>query len=367
MTPRLTDVMHDRADQLGAPLVDLDAVVAAGKGRVRRRRAVTGAAVATGTAAVLVGAFALSGLGPGTPSPTIQQPFAAAFAESTPAYALGKDVHIDGRQFSVPTEVHAFVQTTHGVVYSDRAGAVWSADGDTDARKIGTTDPDEPRLAADASSAAWAQGGEEGSAFVVVDQSDGEVAAVPATGNLQRVGVYALDGTTVYGRDTRGVVKADLATGTTTVLMPWSGDVELVDVEDGLIAYRAPTTPESRDMVSRVTRTVGEGGEIEAWNMLDLSDDGARILGETDPDEFAVFDVASGTHETIRVPGYEFIVGYRWLDADTYLMIGMNPPYENAKVDLLECEVGGACAVVLDQVGSFDDDLVLSFGEPMDG
>lgn len=368
MAPRLTDLMHERADRLSPPLVDLDAVVATGERRVRRRRTLTGAGVATGTAAVLVGAFTLSGLGtqPATTQVT-EQSFAAAFAERSPAYAVRKDVHIDGRHFTVPTEVHAFVQTTQGIVYADRKGDVWSATGDEWPLKVGTVDAQEPRLVADGATAAWAQPTDSGAELTLLDQSTDSAVALPASAASDAVEVYALDGEVVYARDGRDVVRWDIGEQASTVLMPWNGDLELADVEQGLVAYRAASSPEAGDVVSRVTRTIGEGRELAAWNMLDLSDDGSRLLGETEPDVFALFDVATGTHENITVPGYDFVIGYRWLDADTYLMIGMKAPYENTSVDILECEVGAGCDVVAPTLGSFEDGLVLSFGESMDG
>ncbi|QCX27277.1 hypothetical protein [Nocardioides jishulii] len=370
MAPRLSDLMHDRADRLSPPVVDLDAVVSTGERLVRRRRALAGAGMATATAAVLLGAVALPQLGPGNGpgrTPGSQFSFAGAFADRSPAYAVGTSFHVAGRDFTVPTEVHAFVQTTEGVVYADRKGDVWSATGDERPFKVGSIDPEEPRLTADGPRAAWAQPTDNGAELALLDQTEGSVVALPASAGPDAVDVYALDDEVVYARDGRDVVQWDTTEQESTVLMPWTGDLELADVEQGLVAYRAQPSPESGDVVSRVTRTVGEGGEIAAWNMLDLSDDGTRLLGETDPDVFALFDVATGSHENVTVPGYEFVVGYRWLDADTYLMIGMNPPYANASVDILECEVGGDCTVAAPQIGSFDDGLVLSFGEPMDG
>ncbi|GGD19723.1 hypothetical protein [Nocardioides daphniae] len=367
MSPRLTDLMHDRADRLSAPVVDLDAVVTAGERRVRRRRALAGAGVAAATAAVLVGALALPQLGPASnPGRTSgsQFSFAGAFSDGSPAYANGTSVHVAGREFTVPTDVHAFVQTTRGIVYADRGGDVWSATGDEATTKVGTIDRDEPRLDSDGSLAAWAQPREEGNELALLDQADGSVVSVPVTGRASEVRVVALDGADVYARDRDRVVRWDSTGDRTTPVMPWSGDVEVADVEDGFIAYRAQ---EAGQDVSRVTRTAGEGTTLDAWMMLDLSDDGSHVLGEIEPDVFAVFDVAAGTHQPVTVPGYEFVIGYIWADADTYLMLGLNKPWDTTPADLLSCELGGGCTVVAEAVGRAGNDLVLGFGEPMDG
>lgn len=101
--------------------------------------------------------------------------------------------------------------------------------------------------------------------------------------------------------------------------------------------------------------------------MLDLSDDGAYLLGETEPDAFAVFDVAAGTHELIGSPDHDFLVGYRWLDRDTYLALGMSKPWDSTPVDLLRCDVVGGCTVAAPAIGSVGDGMVLPFGQSMDG
>ncbi len=151
----------------------------------------------------------------------------------------------------------------------------------------------------------------------------------------------------------------------------WQEGLEVVDVEQGRIAHVVPQEVQDEEGVrSRggfVSSTVGAGTTVEAETMVDLSDDAAHLLGETEPDVFAVFDVAAATHQLISSPDHEFLIGYRWLDRDTYLALGMNQPYDTTPVDLLRCDLGGGCTVAASAIGSVDDGMTLPIGEPMDG
>ncbi|MGN0063204.1 MAG: hypothetical protein ACI379_03090, partial [Nocardioides sp.] len=275
-----------------------------------------------------------------------------------------------GREFEVPTEVLAMVQTTRGVVYSDAAGDVWAATGDSAATKVGTTARRAPRLVADGPHAAWSSPVVDGrGAWNVLDHGTGELVSLDGDADSGEFtnDVQAIDGTTLYLRDARGLVAWDFAADTSTVLGPWRDNLEVVDVEDGQIAHLYAATRSARTLTFRVGPALGQGEEVVLWNGLDLSPDGRRVLGESEPDSFAVFDVASGLAQPIKPEGYSFFIGYRWLDADTYLGLGLNQPWESTPVDLLRCDVGGGCSAAAVGIGTVDAGFVLPIGEPMDG
>ena len=373
MNQPVRDLMTERADRLDAPDLDVAAIMRDGSQRLRRRRARLGGAAGALVACGVVAATAVPGLLPSSPEATrAELSFASAFAERHPSYAVGSTVHLDGREFTVPTPVHAMVQTTAGIVYSDRDGDVWSAPGDSPAEKVGTTDPEWPRLAVDGATAAWAEESSSGATFVVLDQASGATTRIAAEGGaVDDPQALAVDGDDLYVRDGRGLVRVDLTTRAAEVVSDWHGDLEVVDVEQGQIAHVALQEVRNHEVVRSeagfVSATIGEGTKVEAWTMVDLSDDGAHLLGETEPDTFAVFDVATGTHELISSPDHEFLIGYRWLDADTYLALGMNPPYDSRSVDLLQCDLDGGCTVAAEAIGSFDGGVVLPLGQSMDG
>lgn len=369
MNHTVRDLLHERADRLDAPFLDVSSIIDDGSRLRRRRRTRHAAGIGALAACAVLGAAALPGLLPPTGTVAGEFSFASAFAQLDPAYAVGSNIHLAGEEFSVPTPVLAMVQTTDGIVYSDRQGQVWSAPGDEPALQVGTTDPKDPRLVSEGSRAAWAEPAAGGVEFVVLDQQSGSTTRPLATESLKGdPDVLALDGDDLYLRDGRGLVRAGLSGADTEVLSPWIGDLEVRDVENGLIAHQVPPGPRARSRDGFVGATVGGGAQVDSvWTMLDLSDDGALLLGETEPDTFAVFDVAAGTAELITSPDHGFLVGYRWLDHDTYLAVGMNRPWSTTPVDLLRCDVGSSCDVAAEAIGTIKDGLTLPFGESMDG
>lgn len=369
MNQPVRNLLHERADRLDAPLLDVSSIIDDGSRRRRRRRTRTAAGVGALAACAVLGAAALPGLLPPTETIAREFSFASAFAHHDPAYAVGSTIHLAGEEFTVPTPVLAMVQTTGGIVYSDRQGQVWSAPGDDAAVRVGTTDPKRPRLVSEGSRAAWAEPAGAGVEFVVLDQESGSTSRPLATDSLASdPQVLALDGEDLYLRDARGLVRVGVFDTDAEVLSPWVGDLEVTDVENGLIAHQVPSGPRARSSDGFVGPTVGGGAQVDSvWTMLDLSDDGALLLGETEPDTFAVFDVTAGTVEQITSPEHEFLVGYRWLDSDTYLALGMNRPWNTTPADLLRCDVGGGCEVAAEAIGTIKSGLALPFGEPMDG
>lgn len=369
MNQPVRDLLHERADRLEAPLVDVSSIIDDGSRLRRRRRARTVGGVGVLAACAVLGAAALPGLLPPTETAATEFSFASAFAQLDPAYAVGSTVHLAGEEFSVPTPVLAMVQTTEGIVYSDRQGQVWSAPGDEPAVQVGSTDRKHPRLVAEGSRAAWAEPAAGGVEFVVLDQQSGSTARPLTTDSrVDDPEVLALDGDDLYLRDDRGLVRVGLADDSAEVLSPWLGDLEVTDVEEGLIAHTVPPGPRAGSLNGFVGPSVGGGTRLDsAWTMLDLSDDGRFLLGETEPDTFAVFDVAAGTAEPITSPNHGFLVGYRWLDQDTYLALGMNRPWNTTPVDLLRCDIGTGCEITAEAIGTVKDGLTLPFGESMDG
>ncbi len=366
MNGLLNDLMHDRADALPAPDLDVDAMVRDGQRRVTRRRT---ALVGGGAAAAVLAALALPQLLPTAAPPKATDTFASALASHQPAYALGTSLHVDGLTVEVPTAPKAMVQTDRGVVYADDAGVVWSTTSDG-TLEVGTTDRRSPHLVTDGPRAGWVDTAGDLPVFAVLDQTTGGVTSSPlrnvaSTGTQRNQAgsavVYALDGDVLYVRDPRGVVAWNHRTDDQRVL----GDADrfdIDDVQDGRIAYQ-PREMGGTAQPYRVGPDLTTGRQLEAWTGFALSPSATYLLGEDDPDRAKVFDVATGEVIDAVPDGYAFFAGYAWLDDDTYVGIGLNKPWETTPVDMLTCDVGGACTVAADAIGTIDGGVVLPLGE----
>lgn len=365
MTELLKDLMNDRADALGAPDLDVLGIVRDGNRRVNRRRT---AVLGAGVAAAVVAAFAVPTLLRDAPQRATEVSFAAAFTAHEPSYAIGSEVHIDGRSFDVGHSVHAFVQTTAGVVFTDESGTVWASDGSRTV-EVGTTEAELPRLEADGPRVAWTAY-PKGAApeYTVLDQSTGELLRTPFdTGNDGATeyddALFAVDGVDVYFRDSRGIVRWNVESGEQTSLGRPLG-LEVQDAKAGMMAQELIDPDEGTSTIyfGRDFRDVGSA----FYRTLALSPDGRWALGEESSDTPALADTADGDFFSIDVPDYGFFAGYGWVDDDTYVGLGLNEPWETTPADLLECEVFGRCTVIGSAVGTFGADLVIPIGRSMD-
>jgi hypothetical protein len=373
VTGLLKDVMHDRADSLDAPALALAAMVRDGDRRVAHRRGAAGLGLAAAAAAVV--AFGLPAVWPGDGTRAVEEsPFAAAFRAHAPAYARGSTVHVDGRTFDVGHEVFALVQSSAGVVFTDPEGTVWASDGSGAPAEVGRTHATHPSLEADGSLVAWTERDGDLPVYAVLDQATGTGvvrSSLSATSGMGRLRddpdpalVYAVDGGTVYVRDSRGLVAWDPATDAQRVVGP-AGGFTVDDVKAGMIAH-STDAGRSGQATYRVGPALGEGTVLDAWNGFALSPDGRWLIGESDPDEAAVYDTTTGRATDARVDGYSFFVGYGWADEDTYVGLGLNKPYDAASVDLLSCDVGGGCTVTASGIGTVEDGVVVPLGTSMD-
>lgn len=365
MTGLLKDLMHEHADALAAPDLDVDAMVREGGRRVgRRRTTLVGGCAAVAVAAAVALPSVLSSAPEGT-----TDPLTGTFGAQDPVYAVGATLHVGGREVVLPTAVRSLVQTDHGVVHADRTGAVWSTTADG-SQQVGTADRRFPQLVADGSLAAWVDTAADVPAFSVLDQTTGEVVS-SALGNTSSMGtvrdeaepavVYALDGDVLYLRDPRGAVAWNHRTDDQRVL----GDADgftIDDVQGGQIAYQ-PAVQDSATPDYRVGPDLTSGRRLAAWSAFALSPGATYLLGEDEPDRATLFVVATGEAIDALPDGYAFFAGYGWVDDDTYVGIGLNKPWERTPVDLLTCDVAGACTVTAEAVGTLEDGLVLPFGE----
>ena len=326
--------MRDRAAATGAPDLDLDAIIAAGDRRVRRRRAVAGVGVAAALVAAVVAAPAIVdriNVGDKDVQPTNPT---GAFVTRTPTYAVGTTIFYGDDAIDVsPHDVTALVQTDYGFVFTADQGDhqnVYFTDA-TDTTKIGETTRDPGTwLAADDSGpyVEWvdtqAQPLPE---FVVYDTDAGKEVARTSEGNkpvdqvsdeFDLARVHAIDGTTAYWHSSAGTVAYDLTAGTQEVIRAHTSPSYLFDVSNGVFA---PSSFDDQSTVShpraRLRQAVRAGHRrAAAVPVRHLRHDhaAAELEGLRDRD-------AARRHSR-RTSGYQVVLMTQWLDDDRYAAIG---------------------------------------------
>ena len=281
---------------------------------------------------------------------------------------------MDGQTFDVGRPVHAFVQTSAGVVFSDAAGNVWAAAG-PDPVMVGRVDPAGPRLVADGPRAAWVEPGDTPT-FAVLDQASGRVVRNPlgnvpsmatTSGGVDPAVVYAIDGTSVYVRDHDGAQVWDVVSGKSQLLGADADSGTIVDVEGGQIVY--VTRAEGSPPVQRLGTTLDNGVDLGVWKADDLSPSGRYLMAEPRPDEFRVLDTRTTHWMPTPDVDYDFFLGYAWLDRDHYAAVGASKPLSaSSPADILTCTAStGACAVTADGVGTLAEGFTIPIGRDIGG
>ncbi|WP_193607178.1 hypothetical protein [Nocardioides lijunqiniae] len=385
MTDKLRDLLHDRAAGTDFPASDVDALVRAGDRRVRRRRgAVAGGALA---ALAVAAALVVPTLrdGDAAPGPSVDPSDGAT--ETLPngvvSWATSSVILAGDDALDVGHEVRAYVATTHGYVFADPEGTVYSVtDGDVD--PIGRTDASDPHLVTDAGSAlvGWVDDTSgPAPAFMTFDQSTEDEATFAGgetsdgmdstADGADPAYFYALDGGTAYWRDARGAVAVDLATQDTEVVDPDAVDGrDILDVEDGVIAFRdgrgvaVGSTRESAVRLPGVTAVEGELSPDGAWfayaaPVPDIENGGrteARVIG------------VDGTTVPLDIPPavLSFALPFGWLDDDTVGVLSSGPITSRYQ-SLLGCEVTtGECEIVVEDAGVPRAQIALPNGRLLD-
>lgn len=372
MTGLLTDVMHDRADSLDAPDLDVAAMIRDGEERVARRRR-AGVVTAVAASVAVVGALAVPALLPDRDS---RAEVAVQPRVDGVVYAVGSTIHDEDGVIDTGVALRALVQTDSGYVVSDAAGEVLVVSGGATDRVGRLADGEQPRFQVDGDLVAWVDASDGGS-LAALDVSEGTTVRVPlaswpgrtvVVGAERELGgaaqVAAVDGPTVYVSDRRGVLAWDpFGSGATTLVPAATGtEVEVVDVQNGVFAYHARGgTPSAKTEEFRVGPDLRTGRVLPAWGGR-LSPDGGHLISET-ADVNHVYDTATGRRLPFDQGAYAFLVGYRWLDEDTYAGLGL-PTLESTTPDLLTCEVvTGTCTLAVERPATVEDGLVLPISE----
>ena len=362
--------MRDRAAATGAPDLDLDAIIAAGDRRVRRRRAAVGVGVAAALVAAAVAVPAIVdrvALGDKDVQPTNPT---GGFVTRTTTYAVGNTIYYGDDAIDVsPHDVTALVQTDFGFVFTTEKGDhqdVYFTDA-TETERIGETTQDPGTLLAADDSGSYVEWVDTQAQplpeFVVFDTGTGKEVARTSEGNkpLDQVSdefdlarVHAIDGSTAYWHSSAGTVAYDLTAGTQEVLRPHTSPSYLFDVSNGVFAAS------SHDDVSTVvSRELGsEEPFVPGIGEPQLSPQGSYVM--TMPQQSSkIFETATRKDVTPDAPHYQFVLLTQWIDDDTYAAIGtQGDNIYRGSVAQLVCSVGaGRCTEARTSIGTIDDVL----------
>lgn len=375
MTGLLNRVMHERADQLPTPQLDLDQILRDGRRRLRRNRLATAAASVAAVAAVATavplatGHWDTSGeqIAPATPPP---------FEQPQITYAVGSTIHYGERTIDVGggLKVASLVPTDHGFVFATGDGRVYFTDGDG-AEPVGHTSRDGLYLKADGPLAAWVEFPRgQAPVFVVYDTSTGQRVLETSEGNrpgmkafrdTDAAYIYGIDGNQVYWRSGLGAVRHDLGTGQSTVLAADANPFDISDIENGRIAHTT-REPEGEDTKIRVSTDLTRPGDPMPSGWRGVLSPAAGYVAVDEADEMAVYDVATHADVSPSTTGYAFVTAYEWLDEHTVVMIGLERLDDTEPFDILTCTVpSGACKVAVDDAATFPG-FTLPVGERID-
>ena len=369
MTGLLQDVMHERADSLDAPHLDVAAIIRdAEQRRARRFRTVAGGLVAASL--VVAAGAAYPAL---RPDEDRRGDAATGVHSYDVAYAVEGTIHDGPRTVDTDLRIAALVQGISGYVVADVQQRVHTVvDGETTV--VGRLARiDRPRLVSDDDVVAWV---DAGGTLSVVDLATGDRADAPLEdwpgdaliaepGSIAdgQARVVAVDGRTVYVADARGGVMAwDALDGEEPVLVPGPAGVEARDVKGGRILHAVRSyEPQERDgtttMVEVVTQRIGtdlDGGRSVPGAGGLLSPDGRSLAyverGSVDGVSLSttsVGDVDGDRWTPVTSAGHDGVVIDRWLDADTFMATGYAVTDEFLRSDLLSCEAStGTCTTV---------------------
>jgi hypothetical protein len=375
MTGQLRTTMQTRAEALGQPELDLDAIVRDGSRRVRRRRTVLAGGVA-GTLAVVAGAAALT-FGGHSGSRAVQP------ADNQPkplTYAVGSVIHDGDTTIDVGMPIESMVQTARGFVFSDLHQNVYEE------RSGGVT-----RIGQLASSRSRIVTADDGQVTTWFDGSI--IQAWPLT---YGVGVnHTLDVADSWSKDDPPQVEAitdgqawfwDGQKTRVSEVAPSPGsaqwtdpDLQLSDtVQDGgggklLVRVAGGMAVTDANLMPHTVESIGGwnpgtdlSGPAQVANLStgDLAPDGQHWFSH-DNDEFAVFDSATGQRQEPAHPGFAFAAPYQWLGDDTIAVLATKSGSGDPQISLLTCRVSSNdCQVTAPDIGGYGD-VALPVGEPI--
>lgn len=352
MTGQLKSTLERHAAALEPLDLDLDAIAAAGRGRVRRRRAVVGGVAA---AAVLATTASLSSV----VSDRVSSDGGFATAGSGRLlYAVGDVIHSGDATIHADRLVYGVVPTATGVVYVDSDLRVFDVDP-SGSHQIGRLAQADFALVADTAGETVAWRGSAG--LDVYRVSTDKLTTVPLEAppeGQQIPSIRTVSDGTVWFWDARGNMIYDSVSGRLQHLADLQEPNQVQDVAgDRMLAAAIGPSGAYGAAVLRMPVTVPFQPQTTEALDGDLSPDGSHwySTGAGHTDTFEVFDSATGQ---ARVPdtGGGIVEPYAWLDDDTIVAWRLPevPDRASKPVTLLTCRVStNTCSVAARDIGVF--------------
>jgi len=271
MTDLLKDTFTTQAAGSEPPPLDLDAIVAAGNHRLRRRRA--GVVLGTALAVVAVVAIGLTVIRPHAAEPAAQP---HAFTERRPTYAVGGTIHYGA------TTIETGTKKVDRLVLSD-AGILFTVQGSqklrlADGRRIRTLGSDlDPasRVVASGELAGWEERTSDGYRTLVKNLRTGATVftldhvgelSVP-TADRPAVGrLVGLDGEYAFLDLQPDLYQVDLQRGSEhSVSTPYARR-QIITFGEGRLIWLAGNDPTVHSSYIGFSDTTGTGGSVQAFS-----------------------------------------------------------------------------------------------------
>lgn len=344
MTGLLKDTFTEEAESIGDPHLDLDAIVANGRRRIKRRRlGMVITAVAASTGVVAGGLTVVQQLQGGSEAPVASAGQTAA--ERRPTWADGNEIHFGSEVIRVSPAVASFVQVDIGFVYTSADGSVYRVVG-RGTERIGKGNKDH-KLAVDSdkSLVGWVDANPSVPEFVVYDVAGHREVARTAAGNKagsakldSGVRVSAIDSGFAYFGATDGLHRWDLAKGVGQLIKPKAIPRFLVAADAGQLVWEHPTGDGESDLAVGTDVNAPDPKHFTGW-AANISPQ-ARFLLTDEADEVRLVDLRTGTTSDVKIPGYTVIVPTQWKGDHSFYAIGFTGDTE--RLDLLLCTITSA-------------------------
>jgi len=348
MTGLLKDTLTERAAAVAEPPLDLDAIIATGNTRIRRRRVTTVVAVAAVSVLVVAGGVVTAKDLIGADEPPVSG--VPTFKERRPTYATGDRIHYGKDVIKVgPEKISSFIQVDIGFVYVTSGGVVYFTDGSGNGRsdaKIGTGSSG--RVTADDSGTlvGWVdERGAEPDQFVLYDVATRHEVARTSTGNEKppsdenrSIDLLAIDNDMAYFGALDGIHRWDIADGKDTMLKAGALPSQLSDAANGKLAYPVIQDGGAVEGIA-VDRTLGSRKVVVSDTDANLSPDATYLFTESG-DTSHLFH-SDGSGQVKLKSDYALLVQGVWLDNDRIVALGiksLESPEKNP-LDLVTCSV----------------------------
>jgi hypothetical protein len=366
MSELLKDVMNERASAAAGPNLDLEAIMANGDKRIRRRRVAVGAAA---TAAVVAAVLAVpavvdhDSLGRRDTPPATTK---GAFVPRATTYAVDTTIYYGDDAIDVsPHSVTSMVQTDFGFIFTakqgDHQGVFWT--NASDLKQIGQTDQQAGTLLAADDSGPYAEwvdtDAEPVPEFVVFDTATGRQVVRTSEGNkpvpdqadeFDLPVVHAIDDDTAYWHSSAGTVAYDLTAGTQQVIQPHSDATYLYDVADGTFAHS------SQNLSTAVGHDIGAARPFVPGIGEPVLSPSATFVMTMPGTTSKIWTVDGQKDVTPDAGPYRTVLLTQWLDDFSFAAIGSRSGnIYRGDVAMLVCSVtDGQCTTDSESIGSLD-------------